>query len=98
MALVFEEKKEFNWKGLIVFGGAIILAAATVYFLFFTPVPAIEVILPPAVKSTAEISTVALRPNLDSVMKELPPQGKLRRYVSQQSIGQIGRPNPFVKF
>ena len=98
MALVFEEKKQFNWKGLAVFGGTIVLAAAAVYFLFFTPVPAIEVIVPPAAQSTAEISNIALRPNLDPVIKELPPQGKLRRYVSQQSIGQIGRLNPFVKY
>lgn len=95
MALVFEEEKKFNWKGLLIVIVVILAIGGFAYFLFFTPVPAIEVIVSPAVRSTEELSSVHFDPA--SVVNSEDFRA-LRRYAGQPSIGQIGRPNPFIKF
>ena len=69
-----------------------------IYLLFFGPVPAIERVIPSQLKSTIEISSVNFRADLDEVAKQLPPQGKLRRYVGDPSVGESGRINPFFEF
>lgn len=95
MAIVFEEKQKFNWKALAAVSAAIIAVGAAVYFLFFTPVPAIEIIAPPAVRSSSELSNITL----DAVSVTNSQQFRaLRRYIGQPSIGQVGRDNPFIKF
>lgn len=95
MTLVFEEEKKFNWKGLVTVSAAVIAVGVAAYFLFFTPVPAIEVIVSPAVRSTEELSGVHFDPA--SVVNSEKFRS-LRRYTGQSSIGKVGRPNPFVKF
>lgn len=95
MALVFEEEKKFSWRGLAIVIAALAILGGAVYFLFFTPVPAIEVIVPPSIRSAEELSTVQFDP-ISVVNSE--KFRSLRRYVGQSSIGKVGRPNPFIKF
>ena len=74
---------------------AILALGAAVYFLFFTPVPAIEVIISPSVQSSAELAGL----KLDTAAVTNSQQFRsLRRYIGQPSVGQIGRENPFIKF
>ncbi|MDE2000955.1 MAG: hypothetical protein KGI60_00105 [Patescibacteria group bacterium] len=63
MAIVLEEKQPFHWGALLVFLAAIIVVVGAAYFLFFSPSPAAEEIIPLNVKSTTELSTVVLSPN-----------------------------------
>jgi len=95
MALVFEEQKKFNWKGLVIVTGVLIAVAGAVYFLFFTPVPTIELIVSSDLRSATEISNVQFDP---AGVVNSPEFRALRRYVGPSSVGQIGRPNPFIKF
>lgn len=75
---------------------AVILAVGgAAYFLFFTPVPAIEIIVPPAARSIEELSGAHFDP---AGVVNSEDFRSLRRYAGQPSIGQIGRPNPFIKF
>jgi len=63
--------------------------------LFFAPTPVIEVIAPPAVRSTSELSGIRFDPagvvNSDSFKS-------LRRYIDRPSVGEAGRANPFISF
>ena len=95
MALIFSEEKKFNWKGLATVAAIILAIGGAAYFLFFTPVPAIEIIVPPAARSIEELSGVQFDPA--SVVNSEDFRS-LRRYGGQPGIGQIGRLNPFVKF
>lgn len=95
MALVFEEEKKFSWKGIAIVAAALAVIGGAVYFLFFTPVPAIEVIVSPSIRSAEELSTVQFDPA--SVVNSEKFRS-LRRYTGQPSIGKIGRVNPFIKF
>ncbi|MBI4992508.1 MAG: hypothetical protein HZB99_04835 [Candidatus Harrisonbacteria bacterium] len=98
MAIVLEEQKKFNWKAALTV--ILILAAmgGALYFFrgeFF----AVEEVILPAVKSPAtEISGLKFQPDLDNLIKELPPQGKFKLYIGQPVVGRLGRENPFIKF
>ena len=99
MAIEFvDESKKINWK--LVIGGVavLVLLGGGIYALFFAPVPAIEVIAPASTRSASELSGVKFQGDLDAVVKEFPPQGKLRRYVGDINVGETGRENPFVKY
>jgi flagellar basal body-associated protein FliL len=96
MAIVLEgEQKKFNWKILILVLGVIGVIGGGIYFLFFAPTPAIEVIVSPAVRSASELSNISFDPaavvNSDTFRS-------LRRYASEPTIGRVGRANPFVEF
>ena len=95
MALVFEEEKKFNWRGVIIVAAIILVVGGAIYFLFFTPVPVIEIIVSPQTRSTEELSGVQFDPA--SVVNSEDFRA-LRRYVGQPGIGKIGRSNPFIKF
>lgn len=95
MAIVLEEKQKFNWKALIIFIAVVMFLFAAAYFLFFSPVPAIEVIIPLNIKSTTEISTVEFKPGDltgDKIYQSLRPA------VGPAVITQVGRANPFIKY
>ena len=95
MAIVLEEKQQSSWKTIITVLLIIGFFAGGVYFLFFKEVPGIETIVPSQLKSTTELSKVQFDPagvmNSDAFRA-------LRRYAGQPSIGQVGRPNPFIRF
>ena len=75
---------------------AVILAiGGAAYFLFFTPVPVIEIIVPPAARSIEELSGAQFDP---AGVVNSEDFRSLRRYAGQPSVGQTGRPNPFVKY
>lgn len=96
MAIVLEgEKKRFNWKILALILAIVGVIGGGIYFLFFAPTPAIEVITSPAVRSASELSGIRFDPaavvNSDAFRS-------LRRYSGDPTIGRVGRTNPFVKF
>ena len=98
MAIVLQEQQETNWKALIWIALVLIIVGFGGYFLFWAQAPAIEKVIPNELKSAAELSNVKFRTDLDSVVRELPPQGKLQIYVGKPGVGQTGRSNPFLKF
>ncbi len=96
MAIVLEEtKKQFNWKLPALILAIIGVLGGAIYFLFFAPTPAIEVIVSPAVRSASELSNIRFDPaavvNSDAFRS-------LRRYSSDPTIGRVGRTNPFIEF
>lgn len=80
---------------MITFVVSISVVVGVIYFLFFAPVPGIEVIAPASVVSTSELSGIEFSP--ESVVNS-DKFRLLRRYTGQASIGQVGRDNPFIKF
>lgn len=95
MAIVFETGRRMNWRGIIIAAVILIAIAAVLYYLFFAPVPGIEVIAPTAVKTAAELSVVEFDPASVVNSNEF---RSLRRYAGSPSVGQIGRTNPFIKY
>lgn len=95
MAILLEEKQQFNWKALIIFLVIIAAVFGLAYFLFFAPSPVVQEIIPSSVKSTAELSTVNLNPNdlLGNATYK-----SLKQYGGPVAAPQVGRENPFIKF
>ena len=95
MPILVEENKSFNWKMLAIVAAIILVISGVIYFLFFAPVPGIEIIAPASVNSTSELSTIEFSP--ENVVNDEKFRA-LRRYIGQATVGQIGRVNPFIKF
>jgi len=95
MALILEEKRKFNWGFALTVSIVSLVIVGGAYLLFFTSAPAIEIIVPPSVRSVSELSAVQFDP---SAVVNSEQFRSLRRYAGQPSVGQIGRVNPFVKF
>ncbi len=95
MAITFEQESRFNWKALLTVVVILVVLAVAVYYLFFVPVPVIEVIVPSSVKTTSELSRVEFDP---SVVVNSEVFRSLRRYTGESSKGESGRDNPFAKF
>ena len=95
MPILVQEQKSFNLQALITFVVVILIVIGGIYFLFFAPVPGIEIIVPASINSTSELSNIEFSPeNVISSEKFR----ALRRYTGQTTVGQIGRDNPFVKY
>ncbi len=95
MAIVFEDKQQFNWRALIIFIAIVAAVLGTAYFLFFAPSPVVEEIIPSNVKSTTELSTVNLNPN--DLLNDKTYQS-LKQYGGSTAVPQAGRVNPFIKY
>ncbi|MDO8429919.1 MAG: hypothetical protein Q7S73_00955 [bacterium] len=95
MAIILEEKKQFNWKILITISVIVLIVGGGAWLLFFAPAPAIEIIAPSSARSTSELSNVQL--DVSGVITDEKFRS-LRRYTGQPSVGQVGRANPFIKF
>jgi len=96
MAIIAEEvKKPFNWFAAISIVVIAAIIGALVYYLFFAPTPAIELITPAALKEASQILTSPLDVNATRnhrVFKLLKP------YVSPLTVSRLGRENPFTPF
>jgi len=96
MAIVLEgEKRRFDWKLPALILAITGVLGGGIYFLFFAPTPAIEVIVSPAVRSTSELSSIRFDPAAVVNSEEF---RSLRRYGSDPTIGRVGRSNPFIEF
>jgi len=95
MAIVLEDRQQFNWKALIIFITIIAVILGLAYFLFFAPSPVVQEIMPSGVKATAELSTVNLNPN-DLLGNKV--YQSLKQYGGSVVIPQVGRENPFIKY
>lgn len=93
MAILIQEQQAFNWKALVIFIVSLLAVGGSIYYLFFAPVPGIEIIAPASVKSTMELSNVELDLSVSAELIK-----NFRRYTGQPSVGQIGKENPFVKY
>lgn len=98
MAIVLQEQQQTNWRALSIIAAVFLAVGLAAYFLFWSQAPVIEKVIPSELKSASELSNVKFKTDLDSVIRELPPQGKLQRYVGQPTVGPTGRSNPFLKF
>ncbi len=94
MAIVIEERKNgIGFLNLliiliiigIVFGGA--------YFLFFSPSPKVDVILPKPLEQTSKIAKFTLDPGTVFDGNEFKA---LRKVVNVPTGGSFGRGNPFL--
>lgn len=96
MAITLQKiKKSVNWVPIIVAAVLVIIVIGAAYFLFFAPVPGIEVISPSEQRITSQLSSVKLdtRP-----VVEVLNSGALKRHAGPPSVGQVGRSNPFISF
>lgn len=96
MAITFEEKKKgINWFVIAAVAVVLGLIGLAVYFLFFSPTPVIEVIVPRQLESVAEISEIQFDP---STVINSSSFRSLKNYTGLPSAGQLGRENPFISF
>ncbi|MBI2012929.1 MAG: hypothetical protein HYS88_00535 [Candidatus Colwellbacteria bacterium] len=90
--LVEEETGRKGAFGVLIIAVIVILLGAATYYLFFAPVPLIEVVIPSKLKTVSRISESSL--NTSAVFNS-PVYGSLRQHVPEPVLGEIGRPNPF---
>ena len=96
MAIVIEEeKKKVNWLGLSVTALVVVVIGTTIYYLFLSPVPLIEKVLPQRLQSIKTISSTDFRP--DAVINH-PNYKVLRQYVNPVDVPAASQPrsNPFL--
>ncbi len=93
MAILFEEenRKKGGLGWLIILIIIVFLAAAT-YFLFFTPTPFIEVVVPSRLESISKISKIKL--DTSNVINS-PVYQSLKEQTPRPERGEAGRENPF---
>ena len=93
--LIEQQKRKTNWFGILTFLFLLLVIFGGGYFLFFSPTPGIEVIIPSSLESAEQLSEVQIDP---SALIANPALKKLRMYGGQPSIGTVGRQNPFLGF
>jgi len=95
MAIVLEkEKKSFNWKiliGVLVFAGVV----GGIAYLFLSQPQLIDIVAPIEVRQTTELSRVSF--DTDAIESKV-NQLNLREYTGPQTVGNLGRSNPFLAF
>ena len=94
MAIIIEEEqKNIPWFPIII--GLLIVGAlgAATYYLFFAPTPVIDIVLPPALQSAEQLSTIDIDPT--SVINSRLFRS-LRVYTGLPSVGELGKANPFL--
>lgn len=93
MAIVLEkEKKSVNWKmlaGIIVFVGVV----GGLAYLFLSQPQLVDIVAPVEVRQTAELSKI--RFDTDAIERKV---NELRQQVGPQTVGNLGRSNPFLAF
>ena len=96
MAIIIQQqKKKMNWFALLIFLFFFAVIFGGAYFLFFTPLPGIEIIVPTTLKSAGKLSQV----DFDSSKIITDPKLKtLRQYGDLPNTGELGRDNPFLGF
>jgi hypothetical protein len=95
MAIVLEkEKKAINWKmltGILVFVGVV----GGLAYLFLSQPQLVDIVAPIEVRQTAELSRIRFDTDaIESKVNEL----NLRAHVGPQTVGNLGRSNPFLAF
>lgn len=96
MAIVFEQKKNsFGFFRLLIVLFLLTVIGGTVYYLFFAPVPGIEVVAPLTLQQAEELSQIQFDPA--SVVGS-PQFKRLKVYTGLPGTGVLGRPDPFVPF
>jgi len=73
----------------------ILIVVGAVYFVFFAPAPAFEVIVPPPLQTVGEVSSKQVNPA--NVLNSQAFRS-LRPYAPSPTVGQIGRTNPFLPY
>lgn len=96
MAIIVDnDVKKGSWMPIVLVAFFTIVIVAGTYFLFFAPVPLIETISSPELRSATQISVIKLNPN---EIVTSPVVLRLRSQVSLPPQGSFGRSNPFIPF
>ncbi len=99
MAIIIEQEgKKTNW--LVIAGIALIFIFLLVmtYYLFFSPTPLIEKIVPPELQRASELSEITIDAKSIREVLDQPVYKTLKPYVSTPAQGSFGRTNPFLPF
>lgn len=97
MAIVIEEsRKKINWFAWALVSAVVATIIIAIYYLFFSPVPLIEKVIPEQLKVIESISSNPFDPS--SVIND-PTYKILRQYINplQVSSSTPQRPNPFSR-
>ncbi len=96
MAIVVRERKTaFNWFSLTVWILLIALVFGLAYFLFFKQPEWVEILKPPGYENTTKLAKIHLDPS-EVIQSEV--FKSLKQYSEPPTIGEIGRPNPFLPY
>ncbi len=93
--IVPEKQKSIPWFAIIA--TLFIIAAIVVgaFYLFFSPAPAIEVLVPAPLQSANQLSFIEVDPTTVINSKDF---RTLRSYTGLLGVGTQGRQNPFLPF
>jgi hypothetical protein len=96
MAIIVEEPKPpRNWGTIIGVIIIIVILFSGVYFLFFQKPILIETVIPTPIQETQKLSKITF--DLSSIQNS-DVFKTLRQYSAPATVGQLGRPNPFLPF
>ena len=93
--LIQEESRSINWFAALIGIFVAVAIGAGIYFLFFAPVPGIEIIIPVPLQSANKISGISIDP---STVINSQSFRSLRIYTGLPGVGQLGRANPFLPY
>jgi len=96
MAIIVEEPKPpRNWGTIIGVTIIIVVLFSGVYFLFFQKPVLIETVTPASIQETEKFSKITF--DLSSIQNS-DVFKSLRQYSASTTVGQLGRPNPFLPY
>jgi len=92
--LIEEEKRKINWFALVIVVLIIAAIIGATYYLFFSPTPLIEKVVPSSVQSLQVLSNIKLQPEL---IINNPKFQVLKTYINPIETGAVGKNNPFLR-
>ncbi len=96
MAIIIEQnKKKISWFGIFTTLFFVVLILGGGYFLFFAPIPGIEVVAPSGLESAVDLAKITFDPSGVVNSRQFK---SLKIYTGLPSVGGLGRSNPFQPF
>lgn len=96
MAIIVEEPKApKNWGLIIGIVAVVVVIFSGFYFLFFKQPVLIEMVIPAPIQETESLAKITFDPTSiqnNEVFKTL------RQYAASTTVGELGRPNPFLPY
>ncbi|MEE8131877.1 MAG: hypothetical protein V3T98_02425 [Candidatus Paceibacterota bacterium] len=94
MAIIIEEeKRKINWFAIVINIFLIALLGTVIYYLFFTQLPLIEVVLPIRVQSLSQLANIEFDPQR---LFSHPIYDILQQIIPSLSVTTSTRTNPFM--
>ena len=96
MAIVINDnERKVNWIAISIVSFILIVLILGTYYLFFSPTPLIEAIVPPDIQKVSQISEIDISVGMVRQVTDNPVTKMLKAHIAPPAPGSFGRENPF---